>query len=75
MYHTIEFRRFLTVDLETSPRQPLERLLIQKGTRRRAEIRPSVMETAKGPVEVADLFFPNGTTIRQIPFANFFFVD
>ncbi len=75
MYHTIEFSRELTVDLERSPKQPLERLLIPKGTRLRTEIRPSVLETAEGPVEVADLFFADGTGTRQVPFASFFFVD
>ncbi len=75
MYHLIEFSRELTVDLERSPRQPLERLLIQKGTRLRAEVKPSVVETPAGRIEVADLFFADGTATRQVPFASFFFVD
>src|SRR5271170_403757 len=61
MYHTIEFRAEFTVDLEISSRAPLERLLIRKGTRIRMQIKPYVTDTLEGPVEVADLFFENGT--------------
>ncbi len=75
MYHTIEFTKDLTLDFERSPKQPLEQLLIHKGTRLRAEIKPSVLETAKELVEVADLFFVDGTATRKVPFASFFFVD
>jgi hypothetical protein len=32
MYHTIEFTGDRTLDLEVSPRQPLQRLRIHKGT-------------------------------------------
>jgi hypothetical protein len=75
MYHTIEFNHDLTVDLEVSPKHPLERLRIRRGTRRSAQVKPSVAETANGPVEVADLFFANGTATRSVPFALFSFVD
>jgi len=75
MYHTLEFNVELTVDLEISPKQPLERLSIRKGTRRRAQLRPFVIETADGPAEVADLFFEDGTATRQVPFDRFCFVD
>jgi hypothetical protein len=75
MYHTIEFATELTVDLETSTTQPLDRLHIQRGVRRRAQIRPFVMETCQGLVEVADLFFEDGTTTRSVPFFCFSFVD
>jgi hypothetical protein len=47
---------------------------IEKGARRRPQIKPYVMEAVKGPVEVADLFFEDGTTIRQVPFEFFRFV-
>jgi hypothetical protein len=61
MYHTIEFHGGLTVDLEVFPKQPLERLRIGKGSRLIAQVKPYVVETPDGPVEVADLFFADGT--------------
>jgi hypothetical protein len=75
MYHTIQFAFDLWVDLEVSPKQPLERLLLRRGTRVIAQLRPHVVETAGGPVEVADLFFEDGTATRGIPFACFSFVE
>jgi len=75
MYHTIEFRAEFTVDLDISPKDPLERLLIRKGTRIRMQIKPYVADTLEGPVDVADLFFENGTSTRQVPFALFSFVE
>jgi hypothetical protein len=74
MYHTIEFRRELLVDLEVSPKLPLERLALRQGTRTKAQIRPYVIETEDSLVEVADLHFPDGTTTRMVPFEFFSFV-
>jgi hypothetical protein len=75
MYHTVEFHGDLTVDLEISPKQPLERLRIAKGTRLRAQLKPYVVETPSGPVEVADLFFADRTATRMVPFGLFSFMD
>jgi hypothetical protein len=75
MYHTIEFKTAFTVDVEISPRDRLERMLVRRGTRQKAQIKPYVIETEKGPVEVADLFFADGTTTRMVPFESFAFVD
>jgi hypothetical protein len=75
VYHTIEFHNDLAVDLEVSPKQPLEQLRIRKGTRVSAQVKPSVIETSDGPVEVADLFFEDGSTARSLPFGLFSFVD
>ena len=75
MYHTIQFDEPLTLDLEISRKQPLERVSVLRGTRMRAQLRPHVLETAKGLVEAADLFFEDGTASRSIPFASFSFVD
>jgi hypothetical protein len=75
MYHTIEFALELEVDLEIARNKPLERLLIRKGTRLEAQIRPYVLEGTDGPLEVADLFFDDGTTTRRVPFAWFNFVS
>jgi hypothetical protein len=75
MFHTLVFHCELLVDLAVSPRKPLERLLLKKGARIDAEVKPYVVETADGLVEVADLFFPDGTSTSAIPFACFSFVD
>jgi len=75
MYHTIEFAGEFLVDLEISPKHWLERMLIQRGTRLQAQIKPYVVDTEDGPVEVADLFFADGTTTRTVPFKCFSFVD
>jgi len=71
MRHTIEF----VADLEISPKHWLERLRIRKGSRLQAQIKPYVMETEDGPIEVADLFFADGTTVRMVPFESFSFVE
>ena len=75
MYHTIEFAADLWVDLERNHTQPLERLRVQKGTKHRVRVRPFVVETRTGPIEVADLCLENGATIRDVPFAAFRFVE
>jgi hypothetical protein len=75
MYHTIEFVTEFMVDLERSPKDRLERLLLRKGTRAQAQLKPYVVETADGLVEVADVFFEDGTTARTVPLACFSFVD
>jgi hypothetical protein len=75
MYHTIEFVTDLCVDLERSRNQPLERLLLLRGMRRRVQIRPHVLETPTGPVEVADLFFEDGTACRDVWYDRFEFAD
>jgi hypothetical protein len=75
MYHTIEFLVDVKLDLERSPKQPLERLLLRHGTRMRAQLRPHVVETVDGPVEAADLFFEDGTATRNIAFRCFAFSD
>jgi hypothetical protein len=75
MYHTIEFAEEMMVDLEISPRRWLEQMLIRRGTRLQAQIKPYIVEAEDGPVEVADLFFDDGTTTRMVPFESFSFVD
>jgi len=75
MYHTIEFATDIPVELEVSPKHPLERLLIRRGTRLRVQLRPHVLESEEGPVEVADLFFEDGTTTRGVRFESFSFVE
>jgi hypothetical protein len=75
MYHNIQFNSGFTVDLEVSPKQRLEQLLIGEGMRVQVSIQPSVVETPDGPVEVADLYFEDGTVTRQVPYARFRFVE
>ena len=75
MYHTIEFVADFVVDLEISPKHWLERMLIRRGTRVQAQIRPHVAETDEGPVEMADLFFDDGTATRNVRFDSFSFVE
>jgi hypothetical protein len=75
MYHTIQFAVDFEVDLEVTPKHRLERMLVCKGIRLQAEIKPYVVETEDGPAEVADLFFTDGTTTRKVPFGSFSFVD
>jgi hypothetical protein len=75
MYHTIEFAVEFTADLEISPKHPLERLRIRKGTRVRAQLKPYVVDSDDGPVEVADLFFEDGTATRLVRFSYFSFVE
>lgn len=75
VYHTIEFKTDFVVDLEAGPKQPLERVLVRRGSRRRVQIRPYVVATKGSPVEVADLYFEDGTTTRRVPFAFFFFAE
>jgi hypothetical protein len=75
VYHSIEFVDETVVDLEISPKHYLERLIIQTGTRYQAQIRPYVIETEGGPVEVADLHFDDGTTTRGVHFKSFSFLE
>jgi hypothetical protein len=65
----------MTVVVLVSPKQPLEQMSIHKGTRRRAQLKPYVTETEDGLVEVADLFFEDGSTTNMVPFACFSFVE
>ncbi len=75
MYHTLEFASNYTIDLEISRAARLERLAIRKGTRMQAMIRPSVLESQHGPIEVADLYFENGALARFVPYAWFTLVE
>jgi hypothetical protein len=75
MFHTIEFRTALILDVEILPKHRLERVQVCQGTRTSAQLKPYVVETERGPVEVADLFFADGPTSRTVPFECFRFVD
>ena len=75
MYHTIEFKRELVIYLQISRKQPLEQVSVRKGTRLQAQLRPYVTETEDGFIEMADLFFEDGSATAMIPFACFAFVE
>jgi hypothetical protein len=75
MAHVIEFVTDWLADLEKSPGQPLERLLLRSGTRRRARLRARILPGRWGPVEAADLSFEDGTTALGVPYAAFTFID
>jgi hypothetical protein len=47
MYHTIEFVDEFLVDLEISPKHWLEQMLIRRGTRLQAQIKPCGVRTAR----------------------------
>jgi hypothetical protein len=74
-YHVIEFVTDWLVEVERAPGRPLEQVLIRRGARRCARVRPRVLEAGKWPVEVADLYFDDGTVARGVPFAAFAFAD
>jgi hypothetical protein len=75
MYHTIQFFTDFVADLEVSPQRPLQRVLIQKGSRLLAELKPYVAESRHGPVEMADLFLEDRSRVRAVPFACIAFVE
>ena len=75
MYHLIKFNLDTTLDFEVSAKQPLERVRLRKDTYVHAQVRPYVVESDWGPVEVADLFLEDGSATRAVPFACFAFVE
>ena len=75
MYHAIKFTSQCVADLEVSRRQPLERVLIPAGMQLRAQLKPYVIESDYGPIEMADLFLEDDTAVRMIPFACFAFEE
>ena len=75
MYHNIEFRLDGSVELEVPGATRLQQLVLQNGTRVRAQVKPYVVEGKRGPIEVADLFLEDGSTARAVRFASFRFLD
>lgn len=75
MYHSIQFRLKSVAELETPGKPHLERVVIQPGTRLHVQIQPYVVESERGPVEVADLFLEDGSIARAVRFATFTFLD
>jgi hypothetical protein len=75
MLHTIEFRVSGLVQLEMPGKVMPVQVLMERGTRVRARIKPYVIESDKGPIEVADLLSDDGSAARAVRFAHFRFID
>ena len=75
MYHTIRFAAEFVALPEVPPRHRRQRSLLRKGDRLKAQVRPYVVETKRGPTEVADLLFEDGTAASRVPYRCFAFVD
>jgi hypothetical protein len=90
MYHTIEFRLAGLAEFEIpggagtgeargreahGREAHTEQLVLKRGTRLRARIRPYVVESRDGPIEVADLLLDDGSFSRAVRFAAFRFLD
>jgi hypothetical protein len=71
MEQTIEFVTDWWADLELSPGQPPERVLVPRGTRRRAEVRPRTLTGKWAFVEAADLHFEDGSTALGVHYDAF----
>jgi len=75
MYHTTRFAAEFVAQPELPPRHRRQRALIRKGDLLKAQVRPYVVETKRGPAEVADLLFEDGSMTRRVPCRCFSFVD
>lgn len=75
MYHLIEFTRQAELDAERGRLYRLERVRVRPGSCFCAQLRPYVLESPAGPLELADLYLDDGALIRAVPFACFRFVD
>jgi len=75
MFHTIQFVAEFVALPEVVPQQQRRRVLIRKGDRLKAQVRPYVVETNRGLVEVADLCFEDGSMTRRVPYRYFSFVE
>jgi hypothetical protein len=75
MFHLIEFTDHIYLDLEQSRQHRVEKLLLRPGSRLCVQMRPYVLESPVGPIEVADLFLDDGSTASAVPFASFRMVE
>jgi hypothetical protein len=75
MFHFIEFTVDYLGDLGYSRSDRLEQVEITKGTQLLVQLRPYVVDSLCGPVEMADLFLEDGTTLCEVPFKHFVFVE
>lgn len=73
--HTIEFRWVVLAEADRPDYALLQRVVIREGTRMHVRIKPYVAESPDGPIEVADLYLEDGSTLRAVRFAAFRFLD
>ncbi len=75
MTHRVEFRWVVLAEVDRPEYAYPQRVIIKEGTRLTARIRPYVVESPEGPVEVADLTLEDGGIARAVRFAAFRFLD
>lgn len=63
MNHRLRFRGEYELDLQVSGKARLEKVRMRDGEVIEAMLRPRVVETPEGPVEVADLQLDGGTLL------------
>ena len=73
MAFAIEFVADWIVLMDSTEKGRPGLVMLRRGARRRAALRPRVHEGLFGPVEVADLHFEGGGTAWCVPFACFAF--
>ena len=61
MHHRLLFRGDYELDLQVSGKTRLEKVMMRDGEVVEATVQPHVVESADGPVEVADLQLGGGT--------------
>lgn len=75
MVHAIEFRWVILAQVHRPDYSDQQQVVIKKGTRLYAHIKPYVVESPDGPVEVADLYLDDDSVARAVRFAAFQFLD
>ncbi len=75
MAHLIEFVTDWWVYLKQAEAEEPNLVLLRRGSRRRVVLRPRIWEGRRGPLEVADLHFEDGSTAWGVPFACFAFAE
>ena len=64
MVHVIEFRWVILAQVDRPDYSDQQQVVIKKGTRLHTHIKPYVIESPDGPVEVADLYLDDGSVAR-----------
>ena len=75
MVHAIEFRWVVLAEVDRPEYAYPQRVVIKERTRLHAHIKPYVVESPDGPVEVADLHLDDGSVARAVRFAAFRFLE
>ena len=75
MTHRVEFRWLVLAEVDRPEYAYPQRVMIKEGTQLTVRVRPHVVESPDGPVEVADLHLEDGGIARAVRFAAFRFLD